>query len=94
MRETTLIKIYERRTKELLTQLPFISEDDGKALVEVVKNPESAMFDRRKVVEYLVKEWGIDVGVDCNNYCPMTEDDVRFFIGALKNKYYDENVFC
>lgn len=57
MRETTLIKIYERRTKELLTQLPFISEDDGKALVEVVKNPESAMFDRRKVVEYLAKEF-------------------------------------
>lgn len=55
MRETTLIKIYERRTKELLTQLPFISEEDGKALVEAVTNPESAMVDRRRVVEYLAK---------------------------------------
>lgn len=53
MRETTLIKIYERRTKELLTQLPFITEEDGDKLIEIVKNPESAMFDRRKVVEYL-----------------------------------------
>lgn len=55
MRETTLIKIYERRTKELLTQLPFITEEDGDKLIEIVKNPESAMFDRRKVVEYLAE---------------------------------------
>lgn len=57
MRETTLIKIYERRTKELLTQLPFITEEDGNKLIEIVKNPESAMFDRRKVVEYLAENF-------------------------------------
>lgn len=57
MRETTLIKIYERRTKELLTQLPFITEEDGDKLIEIVKNPESAMFDRRKVVEYLAENF-------------------------------------
>ena len=57
MRETTLIKIYERRTKELLTQLPFITEEDGDKLIEIVKNPELAMFDRRKVVEYLAENF-------------------------------------
>lgn len=73
MRETTLIKIYERRTKELLTQLPFITEEDGDKLIEIVKNPESAMFDRRKVVEYLAENfYGKEEG---NKKLQSWEDD-------------------
>lgn len=73
MRETTLIKIYERRTKELLTQLPFITEEDGDKLIEIVKNPESAMFDRRKVVEYLTENfYGKEEG---NKKLQSWEDD-------------------
>lgn len=72
-RETTLIKIYERRTKELLTQLPFITEEDGDKLIEIVKNPESAMFDRRKVVEYLAENfYGKEEG---NKKLQSWEDD-------------------
>lgn len=73
MREMTLIKIYERRTKELLTQLPFITEEDGDKLIEIVKNPESAMFDRRKVVEYLAENfYGKEEG---NKKLQSWEDD-------------------
>lgn len=73
MHETTLIKIYERRTKELLTQLPFITEEDGDKLIEIVKNPESAMFDRRKVVEYLAENfYGKEEG---NKKLQSWEDD-------------------
>lgn len=73
MRETTLIKIYERRTKELLTQLPFITEEDGDKLIEIVKNPESAMSDRRKVVEYLAENfYGKEEG---NKKLQSWEDD-------------------
>lgn len=53
IREKSLIEIYERRAKELLTQLPYITQEDEQSLIEVVKNPESAMVDRRRVVEYL-----------------------------------------
>lgn len=53
IREKSLIEIYERRTKELLTQLPYITREDEQSLIEIVKNPESAMVDRRRVVEYL-----------------------------------------
>lgn len=53
IREKSLIEIYERRAKELLTQLPYISQEDEQSLIEIVKNPESAMVDRRRVVEYL-----------------------------------------
>lgn len=53
IREKSLIEIYERRAKELLTQLPYITKEDEQSLIEIVKNPESAMVDRRRVVEYL-----------------------------------------
>lgn len=53
IREKKLIEIYERRAKELLTQLPYITQEDEQSLIEIVKNPESAMVDRRRVVEYL-----------------------------------------
>lgn len=53
IREKSLIEIYERRAKELLTQLPYIAQEDEQSLIEIVKNPESAMVDRRRVVEYL-----------------------------------------
>lgn len=53
IREKSLIEIYERRVKELLTQLPYITQEDEQSLIEIVKNPESAMVDRRRVVEYL-----------------------------------------
>lgn len=53
IREKSLIEIYERRAKELLTQLPYITQEDEQSLIEIVKNPESAMVNRRRVVEYL-----------------------------------------
>lgn len=53
IREKSLIELYERRAKELLTQLPYITQEDEQSLIEIVKNPESAMVDRRRVVEYL-----------------------------------------
>lgn len=53
IREKSLIEIYERRAKELLIQLPYITQEDEQSLIEIVKNPESAMVDRRRVVEYL-----------------------------------------
>lgn len=53
IREKSLIEIYERRAKELLTQLPYITQEDEQSLIEIVKNPESAMVERRRVVEYL-----------------------------------------
>lgn len=53
IREKSLIEIYGRRAKELLTQLPYITREDEQSLIEIVKNPESAMVDRRRVVEYL-----------------------------------------
>lgn len=53
IREKSLIEIYERRAKELLPQLPYITQEDEQSLIEIVKNPESAMVDRRRVVEYL-----------------------------------------
>ncbi len=40
-----------------------------------------------------VKKFGIDVGVDANNYYPMSKEDVDFYINAIQNGYYDEDVW-
>ena len=40
-----------------------------------------------------VKKFGIDVGVDGNNYYPMSEKDVKFYLDAIDKGYYDDEVF-
>jgi len=41
----------------------------------------------------MVKENGLNVGVDCHNFCPIDLDTVLFYRNAIIN-HYDENVFC
>lgn len=41
-----------------------------------------------------VKENGIEVGVDINDYAPMSQEQVNFFANCLDKGYYDENVMC
>ena len=41
-----------------------------------------------------IKKFGIDVGVDCNNFAPISIDEVRFYTNAIEKGYYDEDVWC
>lgn len=41
----------------------------------------------------MIKEFGVDCGVDCHNYTPMSLKDVQFFENALRKGYYDEEVW-
>ena len=41
-----------------------------------------------------VKSWGgLDVGVDCNNFTPVSEDKARFYLEAIRKGYYDQEVW-
>ena len=40
----------------------------------------------------LVKRFGLNVGVDGNSFKPVSQEDVCFYMTAIK-KFYDENVF-
>lgn len=41
-----------------------------------------------------VKEWGgLDVGVDCNNFAPISEENVDFYLNAIRKGYYDVEVW-
>lgn len=42
----------------------------------------------------MIKKFGLDVGVDCHNYTPISTEDVGFFLNAISKGYYDEEVFC
>jgi len=40
-----------------------------------------------------VKKNGLNVGVDCHNYAPISFERVMFYKKAISN-HFDENVFC
>lgn|SRR5574344_147605 len=40
-----------------------------------------------------IKPFGIDVGVDCNNFTPISEQDVKFYFNAIERGYYDQEVW-
>lgn len=39
-----------------------------------------------------MKKWGYNVGVDVNNYAPISEKDVAFYLRAIE-KFYDEETW-
>lgn len=39
-----------------------------------------------------VKRFGLNVGIDCNHYYPVSQEEVCFYISAILH-HYDENVF-
>lgn len=41
-----------------------------------------------------IKKFGIDVGVDGNNFAPISIDEVRFYTNAIEKGYYDDDVWC
>lgn len=41
-----------------------------------------------------IKEFGIDVGIDGNNYVPYSIEDINFYLNAIDKGYYDSEVFC
>lgn len=41
----------------------------------------------------MVKQNGLNVGIDCHNFKPISLEEVLWYKNAIAN-YYDENVFC
>ena len=41
----------------------------------------------------LIKENGIDCGVDVHNFTPASQEEIDFFANAITEKFYDEQVF-
>ena len=41
-----------------------------------------------------IKDFGINVGVDCFNYNLVKEENIVFLKNAIENKIFDDNVFC
>ena len=41
-----------------------------------------------------IKKFGLDVGIDANNYFPISESDILFYKKAIDDNFFDEEVFC
>jgi len=40
----------------------------------------------------MIKQYGLNVGTDCHNFCPIDVETVKFYQNAIEN-HYDSNVF-
>ena len=88
------------RIDDLNTDTENIIKDKVNILY-LVHRPNDCIKDVSKVYNLFghihgrqkVKRYGIDVGVDANFFRPMSADDVVFYINAIVNGYYDDNVF-
>ena len=40
-----------------------------------------------------IKTFGVDAGVDANNFKPISIEDIDFYLNAIKKGYYDEEVW-
>ena len=40
----------------------------------------------------LIKNKGLDVGVDCHNFTPVSEEDAAFYLNAIDKGFYDNQV--
>lgn len=64
---------------------------------ELVHEPTNAITDVFKLFGHIhklqmVKRNGLNVGVDCHNFYPISLETVEFYRDAIEN-YYDEDVF-
>lgn len=41
----------------------------------------------------MIKRYGIDVGVDCNHFNPISAETIIFYANAIVNNIYDSNVY-
>ena len=83
-------------------------KENGKPWLIMAHEPTRALEIRKKKVSektipiafghihgrQKVKEWdGYDVGVDANNFTPVSYEDLMFYINAIEKGYYDQDVW-
>ena len=80
------------KNNDILCDASRRNQDGFNSLTDMIVNPVYNLFGHihglRKITKY-----GLNVGVDANNYSPVTCDTVEFYLNALINHKYDENVF-
>jgi calcineurin-like phosphoesterase family protein len=86
---------------EILPELSHIEIDGNKFLLnhEPIPCKENKTDDEFCLFGHIhgrqkIKDFGMDVGVDCNNFTPVSLNDVLFYKNAVEKGYYDEEVFC
>ncbi len=74
-----------------------ISKSGKKVSVDLVHEPLNADWKNFTLFGHVhgqkFKRGGLNVGVDCHFFRPLSIDDIMFFKEAVE-EHYDENVFC
>jgi len=69
----------------------------GDYSVELVHEPSKRIYKECYLFGHIhklgmIKRNGLNVGMDCHNYCPIDETEILFYLNAIK-QHYDEEVF-
>lgn len=93
-----IVITYNNNPKESTEDVRF--SDYGIEKLYITHKPEDCIKDNDKIFNLFghihalqkVRKYGLNVGVDCNHFYPVSFQDVKFYINAIKN-HYDNNVF-
>ena len=103
--ENIFIKVYDKPyinddfvfSKKILCHEPI----DGLELYNKIKYDNTVEYNKNIFILFghihgrqKIKEFGIDVGVDANNFYPISEEEVQFFKNAISQEKYDSQVWC
>lgn len=100
---TLLLGNYEREGRYMIPEGVDVCEDPILDYSGYIMSHEPGRikdYSGRKLFGHIhgrqmLKSWnGIDVGVDCNNFTPVSEERLSFYFNAIEKGYYDEEVFC
>ena len=103
--DNLFVKVYDepifnedcKNYKKILCHEPL----SGLKKLNLLKSNNSENYDNLNFVLFghihgrqKIKKFGMDVGVDANNYKPISEEEVEFYRNAIINGNYDCEVFC
>lgn len=77
--------------------LPQLTLQEGGEILRLVHEPSNSDFKTFTLFGHIhklqmVKRNGLNVGVDCHNFKPISIDDILFYKNAI-DKFYDNEVF-
>jgi len=94
-----IISQLKRKDVEVLSKKATITITRGEKTykIDLVHEPLNATWENFTLFGHVhgqkFKRRGLNVGVDCHHFRPLSVDDVLFFKEAVE-EHYDENVFC
>ena len=92
--DSSKVEVLGEITKLNLDNHNFVLSHEPLLAKGTQKDNEFCLFGHIHGRQMIKKFGGLDVGVDCNNFTPVSLNKVLFYKNAIEKGYYDDEVFC